>query len=234
MCKYTTVTLFNINKNLSTRIGKKGGFHFAHLDWTGCFSEGEGFCGAAVDKGGRGVIVYRGPVLASLWQKWGFHARLGANAVLLIWAASKDLEGAGSPPAPPPSSGPARKSPHLFGPLLTFERNHAGALRGRVSSTPPPQSSSAHSATLWASFWSSSMIKIAPSSSLHSYFHSSGMWIVDPSLSTPLSFLRSRVLVLKTEQRENVSLFSVFESYVDWQLCLKFLPQTIAAKVCCN
>lgn len=37
-----------------------------------------------------GGVVYRGPALAGLWQKWGFHARLVANAVLLIWPASKE------------------------------------------------------------------------------------------------------------------------------------------------
>lgn len=141
-----------------------------------------------------GVIGYREPVLDSLWQKWGFHARLVANAVLLIWLASKNLEGARSPPEPLPSSPPA--SPARLGSLPTFsglypmsEHNNASGLH---SLSPPVRSllliqqNSIHAAA--HRFWTGSTIKITPPLPLlsqHSFFLSSGMWIVDPSLSLP-------------------------------------------------
>ncbi len=51
-------------------------------EWVRCF-------GAVLVSVRWGLAAYRGPTLAGLWQKWGFHARLVANAVLLIWPASK-------------------------------------------------------------------------------------------------------------------------------------------------
>lgn len=83
----------------------------------------------------RGMTGCRGPVVASLWQKWGFHARLGANAVLLIWPASKGLEGTRSPPAPPlfplwlTPAPPALLGsfPSCLGPPCTSKRNNAAA-----------------------------------------------------------------------------------------------------------
>lgn len=71
---------------------------------------------------------------ASRWQKWGFHARLVANAVLLIWPASK---------------GPGRRleSPSLpaeFGSLPFFGPPHMSECNNAAAPLPPWLSPSSH------------------------------------------------------------------------------------------
>ena len=120
--------------------------------------------GAALVSVRWGAAAYRGPGLAGLWQKWGFHARLGANAVLLIWPASK---GPGRSPEPTSASSPHRLTPPAqLGSLPSFRastRLNATMLRPSSSFNPLPHSP--RSATLWtcgSSFKSHSMINIIP------------------------------------------------------------------------
>lgn len=182
-----------------------------------------------------GVIGYREPVLDSLWQKWGFHARLVANAVLLIWLASKNLEGARTPPLLSSCfSGSARKSPHLFGPLPNVWTQQCF---GPTFTLSPCSLSSPHSAKLYTCCCSLFLDWLhhqnnSPSSSFIPAFFLSFIWYVNrwPVSVSSSFYLRSRVFILKTEQSESIPLFLVFESHASWQRCLKFLLQTLAAE----
>lgn len=183
----------------------------------------------------RGMTGCRGPVVASLWQKWGFHARLGANAVLLIWLASKGLEGTRSPPAPPLSplwltpAPPALLGsfPSCLGPPCTSKRNNAAASPCRPH--PPciqPLLTPCHPLFTLLSLFSNTLnmwIIILeqfhdqntppPLSPYSSYFHSSGMWIADPSLSLSLFKIKSTHSKNRTKGARP-SLFGV------WVLCV--------------
>lgn len=201
----------------------------------------------------RGMTGCRGPVVASLWQKWGFHARLGANAVLLIWPASKGLEGTRSPPAPPlfplwfTPAPPALLGsfPSCLGPPCTSKRNNAAASLCRPH--PPciqPLLTPCHPLFTLLSLFSNTLNMWII---ILEQFHDQNTPPFSPTLLIFIHlvcelltrlclsfFLRSRVLILKTEQRERVPLFLVFESYVFWQHSLKLQLQTLAAESVCG
>ena len=207
--------------------------------------------GAALVSVRWGAAAYRGPGLAGLWQKWGFHARLGANAVLLIWPASK---GPGRSPEPTSASSPHRLTPPAqLGSLPSFRastRLNATMLRPSSSFNPLPHSP--RSATLWtcgSSFKSHSMINIIPPPThplpatqhpfappfLISFIWYMNCWPVSVSfIFFFLFFFSSRVLILKTEQRKSLPLYLVFEPHAFWQRRLKFLLQTLAAESVCG
>lgn len=144
---------------------------YRRREWVRCF----GAVLVSVRLGG-GVTGYRGPALASLWQKWGFHARLVVNAVLLIWPASK---GPGRSPEPTSTSSPTASPlapPARLGSLPSFWASahvwmqqycrppvRASSSLHPLPFNPLPSRLHSHSPTLWtcgSSFWSRSMIKI--------------------------------------------------------------------------